>query len=361
MTSETLEKPLIDPLLHRILSTRRCHKSKGDTDFRLWLNAYIKSLGYSPVIGVEGVITVVTDETSRTLFSCHVDTCHSMAESDGTPQPLSFDPTMGHLMLLNKQTSGCLGADDGAGIYIMLKMLEAKVPGGYIFNTGEEKGGIGSRAFLAKSKEWLEKYHRAVAFDRADTYEVICTQGGSPCASVPAGEALSADLTQYMETEYTVSHRGSFTDTKVFAQVIPECFNIGVGYMYQHSPQEYQDVDHLEALVAAAIKVKWESIPTVRKCPVMPPQTEPKYPTSKSFFKGQDSLWEAGPVKVPKASQKAQTPSLSLMEEIEGYSYDDFLALAEEEPTITADLLCLLFAKKKALQAEVDVLTRFLS
>jgi len=350
-------KELLDPLLHRILSTRRCHGSKGDTDFRIWLHAYIKSLGYVPEIRVEGVITAVTDPKSTTLFSCHVDTCHSAKESDGTQQALAFDPTMGHLMLLDKKTSGCLGADDGAGIYIMLKMMEAKVPGSYIFNTGEEKGGIGSRAFLAKNQAWLEMFDRAIAFDRADNYEVICTQGGSPCASVAAGEAIAKAFTD-LGLPYEVSHRGSFTDTKIYAKAIPECFNMGVGYMDQHTPNEYLDVDHLEAFVAAAIKVNWGKIPTVRKIAVEPPYQRNMF--NEDFYGLLDT--RAGgktnsPFKAPVS--KPVVPTLSLMEELEQYTYEDFIALVEEEPTIASDLLCLLFAKKKALQMEVDVLNRF--
>ena len=50
------------------------------------------------------------------------------------------------------QTNGCsiLGADDKAGVTIMLYMIENKIPGLYYFFVGEEVGCIGSKKVAEK-------------------------------------------------------------------------------------------------------------------------------------------------------------------------------------------------------------------
>ena len=60
----------------------------------------------------------------------------------------------------------CLGADDGAGIYIMLRMIETKKPGLYVFHRGEERGGIGAKATVTKHAEFFKKggYEQCIAF-----------------------------------------------------------------------------------------------------------------------------------------------------------------------------------------------------
>jgi hypothetical protein len=242
-----------DPLLMNILSTRRAHTSVGDTNFRMWLQSTLKDLCAHVEVGPVGNIVAVVDSPSTTLFSCHIDTCHSRAESNGQNQELIYDADMGLLYLNPCSNAGCLGADDGSGIYIMIKMIAAKVPGTYVFHTGEECGGIGANAMLAQRKPWLKQFDRAIAFDRPNDNEVIITQGGRECASRDAGRDLAAMLNEHG------------VDYKVYAGVIPECFNLGVGYYDQHSPSETQDVFHLEALLHACLLIEWETIIVSRK------------------------------------------------------------------------------------------------
>lgn len=277
------EKP--DPLLVAILRTRRAHGSAGDTNFRMWLLKHLEvSLKVSPTVSHEGCIIVTTDKKSDTLFSCHVDTVHSSAESDGTVQDLAYDAAFGHIVLAKVEKGpmpGCLGADDGAGIYVCLKMIEAKVPGTYIFHTGEERGGVGANAMKIKEREFLDQFSRAIAFDRAVQIgtrpEVICTQGGHPCASPAFGMMLASALNNcgvVFADPWVVGHGGTFTDTKVYSGIIPECVNLGVFYAQQHSSREFLDVAGLEALVKAAIEVKWDDLKANRK-PADPQEHRP--------------------------------------------------------------------------------------
>lgn len=366
-----------DPLLVTILRTKRAHLSQGDHNFRLWLHAKLKALKQEITILAEGCVLVRTDPKSDTLFSCHIDTCHSAAESDGSMQDLAYDPAFGDILLGKDSKSGCLGADDGAGVYVLLKMIEAKVPGSYIFHTGEERGGIGSYAVLGKHKELLEEFSRAIAFDRAvqrdGAPEVIVTQGGAACASVEAGAALCAALNKsgaIFEKPYEVSHRGSFTDTKVYSGVIPECFNVGVFYAQQHSNKEWLNVAGLEQLVKACLTVKWDELPVKRK----PAPPAPKYasggvlPAYRGYQGAFDSDdWDDSPKataksstgwSVPKpAATKPSVIGMTLLEELETYTLDDMIALCEESPEQAARLLYLLKARYDGCKAEIESMT----
>lgn len=352
MTEVTQTTP--DKLLTEILKTKRAHGSVGDINFRLWLVAHIKKLGYQPTILAEGCIFVTTDAKSDTLFSAHVDTCHSKYESDGSFQDIAYDPIMRYFFLPKDSKSTCLGADDGAGIYMLLKMMEAKVPAGYLFATGEETGGIGSRAVLAKHKDVLENYSRAIAFDRAGDFEVICTQGGRVCASIAAGSELATALS-VGEMHYEVSHKGSFTDTKVYADVVDECFNIGVGYSDQHTNREQLNVGHLEELLSVCLKIKWDEFKVYRK-----PTPETLYPPynskPKSFYDYGDTL---KPVNKPTLKQVAPPPKIAnsvssiVIDEMLSYLSTDYMNLIEEDPELAASVLMHLFAKNQAMQAEL--------
>lgn len=257
-------------LIHILRQPRR-YNSSGDIAIRSWIVAVLKEMKVKHRIAAPGNIIATVGTKSTTLFSCHTDTVHNPSQCNGV-QPIIFDPAFNHIFLDDKKNFSCLGADDGAGIYVMLRMIQQSVPGTYVFHVGEEQGGIGARELLKAERSFLEKFDRAIAFDRAGDNEVIITQGGQPCASSAAGQQIADRLNEH-GLKYELSTRGMFTDTKVYAGVIPECFNLGVGYMHQHTAEEYLDVAHVEALIAAATDIDWEAIKPTR---IIPP--EPKQP-----------------------------------------------------------------------------------
>ena len=352
-----------DPLLVQILSTKRRHNSKGDRDFRLWLFGYLNTvLKASPRIVVEGSILVELDPKSTVLFSCHVDTVHGAGECDGTSQPLAFDPAFNHLFLAEKEKSGCLGADDGCGIYIMLRMIEKGVKGKYIFHTGEEVGAVGSRAFVANNKKFCEDLEMVVAFDRAvssgDNPEVIITQGGSACASTTFGEALCKELNKTdFDLPYVVSHKGVFTDSKTYRNLVPECVNVACFYNKQHSAEEYVNVAELEKLVKAACSIQWHSLPIARN--------HLRREESDMFDSSGWGGWGAGKgqtkgkpfayTNVPKAPPKAPVfePELSLLDELSTFTVQDFEEFLMEDPAVAQQAFIELILRNKALQAEL--------
>ena len=208
-------------------------------------------------------ITCDRSKDSETLFSCHTDTVHWK----GGEQEVLWDST---IFLAYKEDKAPLGADDGTGVWLMMQMLDAGVPGTYVFHRGEERGCIGSRWMKENRKEWLKTFKRAIAFDRRDTSHVITRQRGSDCCSIVFADALAAELNIVAESmgidfNYKPDPTGVFTDTANYIGHIPECTNISIGYENAHGGDEYQDVEHAIMLAAVLRKVNWTSLPTVRE------------------------------------------------------------------------------------------------
>ena len=161
-----------------------------------------------------------------------------------------------------------LGGDDKAGIVVMIKMIEAGVPGLYYFFRGEEgvtspTGTWGSKQALKSFKDNFSKYDRCIAFDRRDKDSIITQQMYSECCSDEFAEALVKDLGENGLT-YIPDPTGMWCDSGVFMETIPECTNISMGYDDEHTFKESQDIAHLEKLVEACIKIDWENLPTKR-------------------------------------------------------------------------------------------------
>lgn len=179
------------------------------------------------------------------IWSCHTDTVHR--DNDPTKQTVYVDDQS--TRLFKGKDGMCLGADCGTGIWIMLQMIKAQVPGLYIFHRAEEIGGLGS-GWIADHPEastctdydhWLQQYEQCIAFDRYGNNSIITHQGMERTASDEYAHALS----ELLDMGHRPDTGGSFTDSKNYSQLIPECTNLSVGYMHQHSNSEYQDLTYL--------------------------------------------------------------------------------------------------------------------
>lgn len=204
---------------------------------------------------------------SQTMFSCHTDTVHKRTATER----YALDITDGWLQA---KDSGVLGADCGAGWLIMLCMLQAGVPGLYVWHRDEEVGGAGS-VFMANRFRAgdFKQYKRCIAFDRAGYHDVVTHQGGERCCSDTFAEALAEALNEGMPVdarginawgEFWPDSSGVFTDSANYIKVIPECTNISVGYFGQHTTKERQDLLFLADLISACIGLRWEELPTER-------------------------------------------------------------------------------------------------
>ena len=202
---------------------------------------------------------IAGDDT--TMFTSHLDT----ADRTQLPTKLLSKIEDGDEYIYTDGTS-ILGADDKAGVAVMLYMMENKIPGIYYFFIGEERGGIGSRDLASEysSFEFLKNVKKCVSFDRRKTGSVITSQYGRVCCS---NEFATALCKEYNKSGLNLSTdpTGVFTDSASFIDDISECTNVSVGYNNEHTFREIQNITYLEKLAKASLKVNWSQLPAVRK------------------------------------------------------------------------------------------------
>jgi hypothetical protein len=202
----------------------------------------------------------IIGDNPTTMFTCHLDTAD---RKQAVTRLFSVQIDEQEHIVTDGTT--VLGADDKAGTTVMLYMMAKNVPGLYYFFIGEERGGIGSRALADKYDEvsYLKNIKRCVSFDRRKTISVITAQAGGRCCSDEFGNALCE---QYNASglNLKIDPTGVFTDSASFIDDIPECTNVSVGYLNEHTGKEIQNMDYLIDLCKASVNVDWANLPVVR-------------------------------------------------------------------------------------------------
>ena len=201
------------------------------------------------------------EERSTTAFMAHLDTV------GGTYSPIAVyvEDEVAH-------TGGqsILGADDRAGVAVLLHLYLNDIPGRYCLFVGEECGRIGSvkmaeelLAATSDAPHFLSGCLRAIQFDRRGDNSIVTHQLGIPTCSRQFADSLSNqlyDLGFVMDPDST----GVFTDSLGFIGSIPECTNLSVGYDGAHTRAEYQCLRFLDDIATSAFIIHWEALPAVR-------------------------------------------------------------------------------------------------
>lgn len=193
-----------------------------------------------------------------TMFTCHLDTACSYSKRVIHIEEGNFIKTDGTTIL---------GADDKAGMTVMLYMIENNIPGLYYFFVGEEVGCIGSGKLADKWFEYdfSDYIKKVVSFDRRGTDSVITEQMFGVCCSDEFALELSSQLNlANPKFSFSPDPTGIYTDSAKFMSLVSECTNISVGYYNEHSTNEKQDMLFLRNLCAAVCKVDWENLPVTR-------------------------------------------------------------------------------------------------
>ena len=239
--------------LDAALSLRRPHGSAQVAELLLWL---MENMPEHLSCSIDAAGNLHVD--ARTLFIAHVDTVH---HTGGTNKINKTD---------TKWSAGmkdqCLGADDGAGVAMLMHLMHSGIPAYYIFSQGEECGGIGAKFLADFDDATLLQFDRAVAFDRKGIDSVITHQFGGRCCSDAFAVALSLALNTASDDALFLSpdNTGVYTDTAEFTKLIPECTNISVGYDGAHGDKESIDVLYLQMLADAVVQINWDNLPTER-------------------------------------------------------------------------------------------------
>lgn len=159
-----------------------------------------------------------------------------------------------------------LGADDKSGVTVMMYMMAHNIPGIYYFFIGEERGGIGSNqlADYYEQHEYLNNVTKCISFDRRKNFSLITHQMGGRCCSDVFGNAL-CELYNTQGMSLSLDNGGVYTDSASFMDIIPECTNLSVGYINEHTFREEQNMTYLIQLCETSINVDWKSLPIGRK------------------------------------------------------------------------------------------------
>jgi len=270
MTEDQIEREL--PLLTEMLESMRPAWSKAEKRF---IKKYIAPLGaktdqfgnYWVRIGQSAV-----------LWSSHTDTVHR----NGGQQTVVLDRNTN---VVSVRGSNCLGADCTTGVWLMRQMILAGVPGNYVFHRAEEIGASGSAGIsnLAKRSTLFEelglKY--AIAFDRRGFTSVVTHQGGARCASQEFVDSIAPML----PPGYVADDGGTFTDTANYMDQLPECTNLSVGYLAQHTSKETQDLEHAAILAIHLMRFDESKLVAKRDPKVV------EYASYGGRFKGDMSPW----------------------------------------------------------------------
>jgi hypothetical protein len=192
------------------------------------------------------------------LWSCHTDT---VTQKVGRQNVKWLGN--GILGLHNPQMNQCLGADDGAGLWIMLELIKAGKEGHYVFHRDEEIGGQGS-AWLTKPDNW-PKYipmsvKATIAMDRCGREDIITHQMYQRTCSDAFADSLAEQLPYGMRKDDS----GVFTDTANYVDIIGECTNLAVGYERNHGPSETLDTEHVRELRDSLVMLDISKLDFVR-------------------------------------------------------------------------------------------------
>jgi hypothetical protein len=126
-----------------------------------------------------------------------------------------------------------LGADDRAGIFAIIQILQSGLRPHVIFTTDEEKGCVGSM-MLATKKVPFKDIRYFIQLDRRGSKDCVFYDCDNP------------DFTAYIESFGFEEAIGSFTDISMFC---PDWgiagVNLSVGYLNEHSISETLMVDDL--------------------------------------------------------------------------------------------------------------------
>ena len=136
---------------------------------------------------------------------------------------------------------GGLGADDRAGVAMIIKLIRDGHRPHVLFPSGEESGGLGTKAFTKSFKTNFEpiNVNFMIQFDRMNNNEIVNYSDANPA------------LIDYFTSSFFVKAIGSYTDIKDLMPFFGASgINISVGYRGQHTANEYLDLEAFTLIYA---------------------------------------------------------------------------------------------------------------
>ena len=137
-----------------------------------------------------------------------------------------------------------LGADDRAGVYAILKIIQKGYRPSILFTTDEEIGGLGASAFVRDYPAADIEYKYLIQLDRSGECDCVFYD----CDNV--------DFVDYCESFGFTEDFGSFSDISVICPVWKIAgVNLSVGYYDEHSKQEILFTNILDKTISKVEKM----------------------------------------------------------------------------------------------------------
>ena len=250
-------------------------------------------------------------DNPKICFASHHDTVH---KTEGLQQLVV---TNNVVSVADPTVSSCLGADCTTGVWLMMGMIEQGIEGVYVVHAAEEIGCIGSAALVKSNPYWLAHIDAVISFDRYGDNSVITHQMGMRTASDDFATSFADALDM---PQLAADKHGSYTDSNEYANVVPECTNISVGYYGQHGVNETQDLEYADLLMYALTQADWTKLVISRD----PSLYETHY---------EDDWWGQN------WSRLYGKDDGKYIEPIDDYDRESMIGLVTDNPAAVADLL----------------------
>lgn len=144
-------------------------------------------------------------------------------------------------------TAGILGADDRAGIAIILTVLRNVSKSGFngiikvAFTKEEEVGCVGAGQI---DEEWLRGTNLAIVVDRRGNRDIVINCGGyQPFCDEKVGEFFEEVGAMANMTDWKAVN-GGVSDATVFSAYNINSVNLSAGYYNEHSDKEYVNINY---------------------------------------------------------------------------------------------------------------------
>lgn len=135
-----------------------------------------------------------------------------------------------------------LGADDRAGVFSILKIIERGYRPHIIFTTAEEKGGIGASLLTSRFPDPFTEIKYLIELDR---------RGIDDCVFY---DSMNIDFIEYVESFGFKEQRGLFSDISIICPAWDRAgVNLSIGYRNEHSYIETLHLNHMYATIEKVI------------------------------------------------------------------------------------------------------------
>jgi hypothetical protein len=167
------------------------------------------------------------------LLVAHMDTVHKELPTEMIYANGTLSSPMG------------IGADDRAGVYMILEILKHH-DCSLLFCEDEEKGCVGAKKFCKTdlAKELKGTFCYLVELDRMNSKDAVFYECDNP------------DFEEFITQEYWKTDEGSFTDIVELSPILEAAsVNFSCGYYKQHSTNEYLVLDEMERNIKEVCKL----------------------------------------------------------------------------------------------------------